>query len=266
MIGGPAHGSSRGLWDRETVALLLLAAVMPIALTWLWYGGFDAAGRLALALVVSGLWHLVFMLARAQPPSFAGALTALAVAILAPEELGFLPFVLGISFGSVMAELVFGGWGRNVVNPATVTLAFLGFGFVTAPWPDVVLPVAWAAIPAGIIGMAAGVMPARIILGAVAVTAAGLVAGLPLQPVLPAFALALVLLVADPVASASTRLGGWLNGGIFAALVIMFTLNWEGAPPARVAVSAALLASLVAPLLDETAIALWHYRRRKRHG
>ncbi|WP_246710371.1 RnfABCDGE type electron transport complex subunit D [Martelella soudanensis] len=263
---GPTLGPTLGLWDRETVALLLLAAVMPIALAWLWYGGTDAVLRLALALVISGLWHIVFMLARAQPPSFAGALTALAVAILAPEELGLLAFVLGISFGSVMAELVFGGWGRNILNPATVTLAFLGFGFVTAPWPDMVLPVAWAAVPAGIIGMVAGVMPARVILGAVVVAAAGLFAGLPLQPVLPAFALVLVLLVADPVASASTRLGGWLNGAIFAALVIMFTLNWEGAPPVRIAVSAALLASLVAPLLDETAIALWHARRRKRHG
>ena len=266
MIRGSTHGPTRGMWDRETVALLLLAAVMPIALAWLWYGGLDALLRLALALVISGLWHLIFMLARAQPPSFAGALTVLAVAILAPEELGFVPFVLGISFGSVMAELVFGGWGRNILNPATVTLAFLGFGFVTAPWPDIDLPVAWAAIPAALIGMFVGVMPARVILGAVLVLAAGFLAGMPLQPALPAFALALVLLVADPVASASTRLGGWLNGGIYAALVIMFTLNWEGAPPVRVAVSAALLASLVAPLLDEAAIALWHARRRKRHG
>ncbi|AJY44904.1 NADH-quinone reductase [Martelella endophytica] len=254
------------MWDRETVALLLLVAVMPLALTWLWYGGFDAAGRLALALVVSGLWHVIFMLVRAQPPSFAGALTALAVAILAPEDLGFVPFVLGISFGSVMAELVFGGWGRNVLNPATVTLAFLGFGFATAPWPHMVLPVAWAAIPAAIIGMVTGVMPARVILGAVIVLGAAELGGLPLEPVLPAVGLVLVLLVADPVASASTRLGGWLNGIVFALLVIMFTLNWAGAAPVRMAVSAALLTSLIAPLLDETAIALWLFHRRRRHG
>ena len=257
---------TRGLWDRETVALLLLAAVMPIALAWLWYGGLDAFGRLVLALLVSGIWHLIFMLARAQPPSFAGALTALAIAILAPQQLGLVAFVLGISFGSVMAELVFGGWGRNVLNPATVTLAFLGFGFSTAPWPEVLPPIAWAAIPAAIIGMVTGVMPARVILGAAIVLGISTLAGLPLGSALPAAGLVLVLLVADPVASASTRLGGWLNGAAFAGLVIMFTLNWEGAAPVRMAVSAALLASLVAPLLDETAIALWHARRRRRHG
>ena len=114
---------SRGLWDRETVALLLLAALMPMAMLWLWYGGAAAFGRLGLALLVAGAWHLLFMLARAQPPSFAGALSALAIAMLAPVELGPLRLALGISFGVIAGELVFGGWGRNVLNPATVTLA-----------------------------------------------------------------------------------------------------------------------------------------------
>ncbi len=144
----------RGLWDRETVALLLLAALLPMALTWLWFGGVAALGRLALALVISGGWHLVFMLARAQPPSLSGALAALAVAMLAPEDLGLVRLVLGISFGAVFGELVFGGWGRNVVHPATVTLAFLGFGFPAFPWPDLDLPVVWAALPAALIGVA----------------------------------------------------------------------------------------------------------------
>lgn len=256
---------TRGLWDREMVALILLAAVMPVALAWLWYGGLAATGRLVLALVVSGLWHLVFMLARAQPPSFAGALAALAVAMLAPQGLGPGQLVLGISFGAVMAELVFGGWGRNLLNPATVTLAFLGFGFSAAPWPDLPLPVCWAAIPAALIGMLAGVMPGRVILGAVLAGIAALGLGLPVAPVLPAAGLVLVLLVADPVASASTRAGGWMNGLLYGALVALFAAGWQ-AQPVQIAVSAALLASLAAPLLDEIAIALWLARRKTRHG
>lgn len=106
----------RGLWDREMVALLLLLAMMPMTLAWLWFGGVEALGRLILTLLVSGLWHMIFMLARAQPPSFAGALTGVAVAMLAPQDLSLLQLILGISFGSVMAELVFGGWGRNVLK------------------------------------------------------------------------------------------------------------------------------------------------------
>lgn len=257
---------TRGLWDREMVALVLLAAVMPMALAWLWYGGSAALGRLVLTLLLSGFWHLVFMLARAQPPSFAGALTALAVAMLAPPDLSLFQLVLGISFGSVMAELVMGGWGRNVLNPATVTLAFLGFGFPAAAWPDLPLPVAWAAIPAALIGMVAGVMPARIVLAAGLVGGLAYWIGLPVGPVLPAAGIALVLLVADPVASASTRAGGWLNGLLYGALMVLFAVHWQQTAPLQMAVSAALLVSLAAPLLDEIAIAAWLAGRKRRHG
>lgn len=256
----------RGLWDRETVALLLLAALLPMALTWLWFGGVAALGRLALALVISGGWHLVFMLARAQPPSLSGALAALAVAMLAPEDLGLVRLVLGISFGAVFGELVFGGWGRNVVHPATVTLAFLGFGFPAFPWPDLDLPVVWAALPAALIGVAAGVMPLGVIGGAVLAGGLALALGVPGAALWPAAAVVLVLLVADPVTSAHTPLGRWLNGALYAGLLALFALHWADAAPVQMAVAAALLAALAAPALDEAALALWSARRRRRHG
>lgn len=256
----------QGLWDRETVALLLLAAFLPMVLAWLYQGGLPAAGRLVFTLVASGLWNLVFMLARAQPPSFAGILTAVAVAMLAPPDLGMLQLVLGISFGSVIAELVFGGWGRNVLNPATVTLAFLGFGFPAAPWPEPALSIGWAAIPALAIGVLFGVMALRLVLGTGLALLLILWAGAPLAAVLPAAGIVLALLVADPVASASTRIGGWLNGVLYGLLVALFAARWQDAAPVQMAVSAALLTSLAAPLLDEIAIALWTLRRRNRHG
>jgi len=256
----------RGLWDREMVALILLLALMPLVLAWLAFGGIDALGRLIFTLVVSGLLHLIFMLARAQPPSFAGALTGVAVAILAPQDLSLGQLIIAISFGSVMAELVFGGWGRNVLNPATVTLAFLGFGFPAAPWHDFAPPVVWAAIPALAFGAFFGVMSARLILGAVVVLAAALLAGFPVGPIIPTTTIIMALLVTDPVASASTRLGNWCNGALFGALIVLFAIGWHGASAAQIAVSAALLSSLAAPLLDEIAIALWIARRRRRHG
>lgn len=256
----------QGMWDREMVALLLLLAMMPVVLAWLGFGGVDAPIRLVFTLAISGSWHLIFMLTRAQPPSFAGALTAVAVAMLAPQDLSTMQLILGISFGSVMAELVFGGWGRNVLNPATVTLAFLGFGFPTAPWHDFAVPVSWAAIPTLAIGAFFGVMSARLILGAVAVLAVAFVAGLPVAGMAPMAGIVLALLVTDPVASASTRLGNWLNGMLYGALVVLFATGWEGGAAAQIAVSAALLASLAAPLLDDIAITIWMTRRRKRHG
>lgn len=253
----------RGIWDRETVALLLLAAAMPLAVTWLLATGMPGVLRLVFVLVAAGLWHVVFMLARAQPPSFAGASTALAIALLAPIDLGPIPMLLGISFGVVAGELAFGGWGRNVVNPATLAIAFLGFGFPAAPWPLLPIQLGWSVIAVVLLGVLMGVIAWRVVVSA----GAALAIGFYLQSIDTAFATAatvvLVLLVCDPVTSAYTSLGRWLYGLLYGALVLLFVLGWKGAAPVQVAVSAALLASLAAPLLDEIAIRLWLARRKR---
>lgn len=253
----------RGLWERETIALMLIAAMVPLAVTWLLATGTSGLLRLVFVLVAAGLWHVVFMLARAQPPSFAGALTALAIAVLAPVDLGPVAMLLGISFGVVAGELAFGGWGRNVVNPATVAIAFLGFGFPAAAWPVLPIQLGWSVAAVVAIGAVTGVMSWRIVAGAVLALVAGLYGLALATPVLTAAAIVLVLLVCDPVASAATTLGRWLYGLLYGVLVVLFAQGWASAAPAQIAVSAALLASLAAPLLDEIAISLWLARRKR---
>lgn len=255
--------TTRGLWDRETVALVMLAAVLPLAVTWLLSAGTAGIVRLLAVSAVAGFWHLAFMLARAQPPSFAGAYTALAIAVLAPEGLGPVALLLGISFGVVAGELAFGGWGRNVVNPATVAVTFLGFGFPAAPWPDLPVQLGWSVAAVAAIGMATGVLSWRAILAASATLAAGWWGLAPETEAMTAAVVVLVLLVCDPVASAGTALGRWLYGLSYGALVLAFALGWPAAAPVQAAVSAALLASLAAPLFDELAISLWLARRKR---
>ncbi|ETW14228.1 Na(+)-translocating NADH-quinone reductase subunit B [Roseivivax marinus] len=257
---------TKGIWTRETVVLMLLAAYLPLAAFWLWFGGAPAVQRMGLALMVLVFWNLVFLLMRAQAMSLALVITGLAIAMLAPEGLGPFRLALGISFGAVMGELVFGGWGRNVVHPATVAVSFLGFGFPGFPWPDFLPPVAWAAVPAVLIGTTTGVLPGGVIAGAAVVAVGTSSLGLLPPAALPAAGVVLVLLVADPVTSATTRFARWLNGALYAGFVTLFAAGWQGAAPAQYAVAAALLTSLAAPLLDEVALALWYARRRRRHG
>lgn len=256
----------RGLWTRETVAVLTLAALLPLAAIWLWFAQGAPVLRLALGLLVIAIWHMIFMLARAQPPSLSALLMALAIAILAPQELSVFQLALGISFGVVMGELVFGGWGRNVVNPATVALAFLGFGFPTAPWPVLDAPLAWAAIPAALMGIAFGVMPAALLVSAALFGAVAVAGGALTAPVLYAAGIVLVLLVADPVTSATTPLARILQGALYTALIVLFAIGWTDAAPPQIAIAAAFLSSLAAPLLDDIALSIWASRRRRRHG
>lgn len=257
---------TKGIWTRETVALLLMAAYLPMAVFWLWSGGTVAMQRLSLAALVLAFWNFSFLLARAQPISLSVVITAFAIAMLAPEDLGVFRLVFGISFGAVFGELVFGGWGRNVVNPATVALSFLGFGFPSFDWPEFAAPMVWAALAAALIGGATGTLPIGVIASAAFVAAGAVAADLVPAAALPVAAIVLVLLVADPVTSATTLLGRWLNGALYAALVTLFAVGWQGAAPVQYAVAAALLTSLAAPVLDDLALALWYAKRRRRHG
>ncbi|MDO5659181.1 MAG: RnfABCDGE type electron transport complex subunit D [Paracoccus sp. (in: a-proteobacteria)] len=253
----------RGIWHRETAALMMGASALPVALIWLTSEGPGLLLRLMLVLVVAGLWHLIFMLARAQPPSFAGALTGLAVAMLAPEP-GPVALILSVSFGVVFAELVMGGWGRNILNPATVTLAFAGFGFPAAPWPELAVQTGWAALPAIGLGVAFGVINWRVPLAAGAALAAAHLGGVALP--LTAALVVLALIVCDPVTSGTTGIGRALTGLAYGGLVALFAALWRDAAEVQIAASAALLASLAAPLFDDLALALWHFRRRQRLG
>lgn len=256
---------NRGLWDRETVAAILLISAMPVFVIWFLADGTDALKRLIFFLAVTGIWHVVWMLARAQPPSLAGAYTALALAILAPQDLGLIALLLSTSFGVIIAELAFGGWGRNILNPATVTLAFMGFGYPSAPWPDLAVQVGWAAWATLAIGLFFGVFAPALALGTGIALGIGALAGLSLTEVIPALSVGLVLLVADPVTSASTRLGRWLNGLLYGGLAALFTALWQDAAPVQLTVSAALLTTLAAPLCDEIALAVWLRRQKGRH-
>lgn len=213
-------------------------------------------------MILGGLWQALFTIVRAQPPSAAGVVSALAMAMLAPE-VGPIQFALGVSFGFVFGELVFGGWGRSVLSPAVVAVMFLGFGFPTAGWPPLAVQVGWATIPAALLLMVFGVLPWRILAGAliVLVAAGGFGPGL----LTAAVAFALVFLVCDPATAASTPLGRWLSGALFGGLVALFAGVWQ-APPVQMAVSAAPLVSMAAPLLDEVALAIWLALRRHRHG
>lgn len=252
----------RGIWTRETIALLIVMAALPVAVAWLGQEGLTGAGRLLFALVLGGIWQVAFTLLRAQAPSSVGLVSALAIAMTAPE-VGPIQFALGVSFGFVFGELIFGGWGRSVLNPAVVAAMFLGFGFPTAEWPPLAVQIGWAVIPAAGLLLVFGVLPWRVLAGALAVLVVA--GGFGLDLLTPGIGFALVFFVSDPATAPTMRLGRWLHGALFGALVALFSAYWDTSE-VQIAMSAALLSALAGPLLDEIATAVWLAVRRYRHG
>lgn len=258
-----------GVWHRDTIGWVLAASVLPAALVAVGDGGAETLWRLALSLAVIVFWQGVFFVSRAQPVSPIAIVTAVAVTLLAPGTVADWQLVLALSFGTVLGEQIFGGWGRNVINAAVAALAFLYFAFPETHHPGFGPALGLAVVPAALLLVATGIVSWQVLAAAVAgVIAATLLIGAdPLVLIQQgSLAFGLVFLVADPVASAATRGGRWAYGLLAGGLVALFGWGDSGIDAPHAVVFAALLASLFAPLIDAAVITMKTQTRRRRHG
>lgn len=260
----PAIIGRRRLARSSTPALLGLLLPL-VALLWLEAG--LVAGRLALLFLVILGWQMAFRRLRREGFGPEGLVSAVLLALLTPADAPVWQLVLGASFGIVLGELVFGGRGRSFVHPVVVALAFLMFSFTGESYrasPQIPL---WTLAPALAFLLLSGQAAWRVLAPAAAVIL--LVAwGLGLQepwtlltngPI----AVALLFLAADPVASASTNAGRIVYGALVGLLAVLFSLAGDAF---GATVFAILLASILAPLIDQCTI-MAHFRlKERRHG
>jgi len=259
----------RGLWDRDMVAWIIVAGLVPIAVAAVAEFGPDFVWRFGVALAVILIWQAIFLLLRAQPISAMAITTAFAVALLAPGTTEIWHLVLAVSFGSVIGEQVFGGWGRNFIHAAVATLAFLFFGFPETVHAGASQLVAVSTIPAALLLVVFGIVSWQVLLAAMlALLAVTLLLGqAPSELILHgSLAFGLLILVCDPVAAASTRQGRWIYGALAGGLAALFGWTDSGIGSPQAIVFAALLASVFAPLIDATVIALVSRRWRRHNG
>lgn len=259
----------RGVWSPQTIAWVIVVALLPtVAATVLEQGG-AAAVRIASAWAIVVAWQLLFCVVRGQRIYPIGAVTAVAVAVLAPGELAPWQLVLAVSFGVVIGELIFGGWGRNFLGAAVVTLTFLFFSFPDIRHDPAGEAVALACLPAAAGLIVTGILSWRVVAGVIggllAVTAA-IGADPAVLAAQGALAFGIVFLVGDPVTSAATNQGRWLYGAAAGGLAGLFGWGGAGIGSPEAIVFATLVASIFAPLIDHTTIAVNNFLRRWRNG
>lgn len=257
-----------GLWTRDTVGWLIAAAALPVAVEVVIEQGTSGGLRAAIGLGVIVFWQAVFRLAAGAPGSPTAIVSALALALFLPPDTAFWHIALAASFGAVIGELVFGGWGRNFLAPGVVAVAFYALSFPNAQLMHAGTGMALAVLPGALILAVAGILSVPVLLGFAAVLAlgaAGLFGVQGLAGVIGTLAFAAVFLVADPVASAVTAAGRWIHGGVAGGLTALLL---TGADAPHAVIFAALLAAVFAPLIDQGVIAFHMYsrRRRTRHG
>ena len=83
----------------------------------------------AVTLLAGGLWEVVFAVKRNHEVNEGFLVTSWLFAATLPATIPLWQVALGISFGVVIGKEVFGGTGKNFLNPALVGRAFLFFAY-----------------------------------------------------------------------------------------------------------------------------------------
>lgn len=99
---------------------------------WLGMMGYGACFFLpiyAVTFVVGGFWEVLFASIRKHEVNEGFFVTSVLFALTLPATIPLWQVALGISFGVVIAKEVFGGTGRNFLNPALSGRAFLYFAY-----------------------------------------------------------------------------------------------------------------------------------------
>lgn len=79
--------------------------------------------------IVGGFWEVVFASVRKHEVNEGFFVTSILFALILPATIPLWQAALGITFGVVVAKEIFGGTGRNFLNPALAGRAFLFFAY-----------------------------------------------------------------------------------------------------------------------------------------
>ncbi len=107
-----------------------------------WYGFWYFMPVYAVTFIVGGFWEVLFAMKRGHEVNEGFFVTSILFALSCPPSIPLWQVALGITFGVVVAKEVFGGTGKNFLNPALAGRAFLFFAYPASMSGDAV----WTAV------------------------------------------------------------------------------------------------------------------------
>lgn len=131
MPSFPIHFMKQALMRKVLISLI------PIVIAAVYFFGWRALALIAVSCVAGILAEWAFKRKGNKPVTEAVFVSSVLYALTLPPGTPFWVAAIGIAFGIVFAKEVFGGFGRNVFNPALVGRAFVYVNFpafLTIQW------------------------------------------------------------------------------------------------------------------------------------
>ncbi|MFT4615126.1 MAG: Na+-transporting NADH:ubiquinone oxidoreductase subunit B [Bacteroidia bacterium] len=107
-----------------------------------WYGAVFFLPIYITTFAVGIAWEILFAVRRGHEVNEGFFVTSILFALICPPDLPLWQVAMGISFGVVIGKEVFGGTGKNFLNPALTGRAFLYFAYPAQMSGDAV----WVAV------------------------------------------------------------------------------------------------------------------------
>lgn len=129
--------------DWHAVFIELLSSYNPASI-WdcFWFGAVHYVPIYAVIFLVGGFWEVVFATIRKHEINEGFFVTSILFSLIVPPDIPLWQAALGITFGVVVGKEVFGGTGKNFLNPALAGRAFLFFAYAPQMSGDAV----WTAV------------------------------------------------------------------------------------------------------------------------
>ncbi|MFZ4502908.1 MAG: NADH:ubiquinone reductase (Na(+)-transporting) subunit B [Methylovulum sp.] len=108
-----------------------------------------------ITLAIGGIWEVLFATVRGHEINEGFLVSSMLYTLIMPPDMPLWQVALGISFGIVIGKEVFGGTGKNFLNPALTGRAFLYFAYPASITGDTVWVAADGFTAATPLGLAA---------------------------------------------------------------------------------------------------------------
>jgi Na+-transporting NADH:ubiquinone oxidoreductase subunit B len=130
-----------GKWIRKQPPMQrVMIATLPCIAGGIYYFGWRSLAMVLVSCAAAYATEYAFCRTRKEPVSQAAFVTAILYALVLPPSVPWHVLIIGVVFGIALSKEVFGGFGRNVFNPAIAGRAFVYVCFpvaLTARWAPV---------------------------------------------------------------------------------------------------------------------------------